>query len=109
MNGRNQENEIRDAAEQATNVVGDTAQKLKGIAADAGSAAQDYVRDASSRATEIARETGRQATAAAQTAYSQGNEMLDVVEGMVRENVWAGLLIAAAAGYGLACLVKTRR
>jgi ElaB/YqjD/DUF883 family membrane-anchored ribosome-binding protein len=109
MNGRNQENEMRDAAQEATNVVSDTAQKLKGVAADAGSAAQDYMREAGNSAQEYAREAGRQATAAAQAAYSTGNEALDMVEGLVRENVWAGLLIAAAAGYGLACLVKNSR
>jgi ElaB/YqjD/DUF883 family membrane-anchored ribosome-binding protein len=57
----------------------------------------------------MAQEAGRQATAAAQTAYSQGNEMLDVVEDFVRGNVWASMLIAAAVGYGLACVVKNSR
>ncbi|HVH81430.1 MAG TPA: hypothetical protein VM782_18665, partial [Stellaceae bacterium] len=59
---------------------------------------------------------GRQAGAAAQTAYgaaqsayNTGNDMLGVVEGFARENVWGSLLIAAAVGYGLACLVKSAR
>jgi len=43
----------------------------------------------------ICAEAGRQATAAAQTAYSTGNDVLDLVEGFTRENVWGSLLIAA--------------
>ena len=57
----------------------------------------------------VGRHVGNQATAAAQTAYSTGNDVLSVVEGFTRENVWGSLLIAAAVGYGLACVVKNAR
>ena len=73
-------------------------------AADIGARAAEI----GGKAQEYAREAGRQASAAAQTAYTTGNDMLGVVEGVARENIWPALLIAGAIGYGLACIVKQR-
>jgi len=97
MSVQDQKNGVREAVEEAQGTISETAEKLKGMAADAGG-----------RAHEFAREAGRQASAAAQTAYGTSNEVLDLVEGVVRENVWTSVLIAGALGYGLACLVKSR-
>ena len=101
MNGQNQGKDVKEAAEQAEGAIAETAQMLKGVAADVGGRVQD-----------LARETGRQAgvaaSAAAQTVYGTSGEVLDVVEGAIRENLWGALLIAGAAGYGLACLIKSR-
>jgi ElaB/YqjD/DUF883 family membrane-anchored ribosome-binding protein len=103
MNGKNGE-KIEAAADEAAGVIAETAGRLKSVAVEAGNTAQEYA----NTAQEYAREAGRQAGAMAQTAYSTGNEALDAVEGVIRQNPWAALLIAGAAGYGLACLVKSR-
>ena len=93
-----QRNGVTEAVQDAQNTIAETAQTVKDAAVDIGSKAQDY-----------AREAGRQASAAAQNAYSTGNDVLGMVEGFTRENVWGSLLIAGAVGYGLACLVKSTR
>ncbi|HTW52293.1 MAG TPA: hypothetical protein VME45_10400 [Stellaceae bacterium] len=95
---QNQRNGITEAAEQAQGVIADTAETVKNAAADI-----------TSRASEYSREAGRQASAAAQTAYNASGDVLNIVEGFTRENVWGSLLLAAAVGYGLACLVKNTR
>ena len=95
---RTQRNGMIEAAEATQEAVAETAQVMKDTAADLGAKAQRY-----------ATEAGRQVGAAAQTAYGSGNEALGLVEGMIRENVWASVLIAGAVGYGLACLVKNAR
>jgi ElaB/YqjD/DUF883 family membrane-anchored ribosome-binding protein len=102
---QSQRNGVVEAAEEVQGRVAETAQTIKDAAVDIGG-----------RAQEVARAAGRQAGAAAQTAYdaaqtaySTGNEGLGAVEGFARENVWGSLLIAAAVGYGLACLVKNTR
>ena len=105
MKGQTQKNGISEAVQEAQGTVIETAQMLKDTASDAAGMASDVA----GRAQEYAREAGRQATAAAQSVYGQSNEMLDVVEGFARENVWSALLIAGAIGYGLACLVKSTR
>jgi ElaB/YqjD/DUF883 family membrane-anchored ribosome-binding protein len=92
-----------------TNGISETAAEAQGTIVDTAQMLRDTASDVAGRAQEVAGEVGRQASAAAQSAYSTGNEALDVVEGLVRENVWAGLLIAGAVGYGLACLVKSAR
>lgn len=104
MNGKNRQEQIEAAADEAAGVIAETAGKLRGVAAEAGNTAQEYA----NTAQEYAREAGRQAGAMAQTAYSTGNEALDVVENVIRQNPWAALLVAGAAGYGLACLIKQR-
>jgi hypothetical protein len=93
---RSHRNDILDAAHEAEGPIVETAQMLRDTAADIGTRAQEY-----------AVETGRQASAVARSAYGAGNDVLDTVEGLARENVWASLLIAGAIGYGLACLVKS--
>ena len=100
-----QRNGVIEAAEEVQGRVAETAQTIKETAATIGGKAQ-----------EVAAEAGRQAGAAAQTAYgaaqsaySTSNDLLGVVEGMARENVWPALLVAGAIGYGLACLVKNSR
>jgi ElaB/YqjD/DUF883 family membrane-anchored ribosome-binding protein len=93
-----QRNGVIEAAEQVQDTIAETAQTVRDTAADLGSQASEY-----------AREAGRQASAAARTAYGQGGDMIDVVEGFARENVWGSLLIAAAVGYGLACVIKSTR
>jgi ElaB/YqjD/DUF883 family membrane-anchored ribosome-binding protein len=98
MNGKNGQEKIEAAADEAVGVIAETAGMLKSAATEAGNTAQEY-----------AREAGRQAGAMAQTAYSSGNEALDVVEDVIRQNPWTALLLAGAAGYGLACLVKSAR
>ena len=69
----------------------------------------DVAADAATRARDLAQDAGRRASAAAETAYGTGNEVASMVEGVVRQNPWASLLVAVAAGYGLACLVKQQR
>jgi ElaB/YqjD/DUF883 family membrane-anchored ribosome-binding protein len=93
-----QRNGVVDAAEQVQDTIAETAQTVRNTAADLGAQAGEY-----------AREAGRQASAAARTAYGQGGDVIGVVEGFARENVWGSLLIAAAVGYGLACVVKNTR
>ncbi len=93
-----QRNGAIEAGEQARDAITETAQTVKETAADLGAKAGEYARAA-----------GAQASAAAQTAYGTGNDMMDMVEGFARENVWSSLLIAAAVGYGLACLVKNAK
>jgi ElaB/YqjD/DUF883 family membrane-anchored ribosome-binding protein len=105
MTGKNGQEKIEAAADEAAGVIAGTAGRLKGVAVEAGNTAQEYA----NTAQEYAREAGRQAGAMAQTAYSTGNEAFDVVEDVIRRNPWAALLIAGAAGYGLACLVKSGR
>ena len=100
-----QRNGVIETAQEAQNTIAETAQTVKDTAADIGAKAADM----GAKATEYAREAGRQATAAAQTAYSTGNDVLGVVEGFARENVWGSLLLAGAVGYGLACLIKSSR
>jgi ElaB/YqjD/DUF883 family membrane-anchored ribosome-binding protein len=103
MKGQTRANGVIEAAQEAQGSVVETAQMLRETASDVVGKASDVA----GKAQGYAREAGRQAGAAAQTAYSTGNEMLDMVEGVARQNIWPALLIAAAAGYGLACLVKT--
>jgi ElaB/YqjD/DUF883 family membrane-anchored ribosome-binding protein len=91
MDERSQARAVKDA-------VGDTAQSVMDVAADVGAQAQELARDA-----------GRRASAAAGTAYDTGSDVADMVQGIVRQNPWASLLVAVAAGYGLACIVKQRR
>jgi len=93
-----QQNGVIETAEQLQGSIAETAQTVKNTAADLGAQAGEY-----------AREAGRQASAAARTAYGTGGDMVDVVEGFARENVWSSLLIAAAVGYGLACVIKNAR
>jgi ElaB/YqjD/DUF883 family membrane-anchored ribosome-binding protein len=102
---RTQRNGVSEAAEEARNTISETAQTVKDTAADLGAKAADM----GVRAGEYATAAGRQASAAAQTAYSTGGDVLDVVESFTRENVWGSLLLAAAVGYGVACLIKTTR
>jgi len=105
MIGKNGQARIEAAAEETAGVVAETGEMLKGTANEAGSTAQDYVRAAGRQAGV----TAQTAYGAAQTAYSQGSELLDAVGGFVRGNVWSSVLIAAAVGYGLASLVKSSR
>ena len=100
-----QQNGVIETVEEARDAISETTQRVKDTAADLGAKAADM----GARAGEYAREAGRQAGAAAQTAYSSGNDVLDVVESFTRENPWGSLLLAAAVGYGLACLIKTTR
>ena len=100
-----QRNGMSETAEEARSTISETAQTVKDTAADLGAKAADM----GARAGEYASAAGRQASAAAQTAYSTGNDMLGVVESFTRENVWGSLLLAAAVGYGVACLVKNTR
>jgi ElaB/YqjD/DUF883 family membrane-anchored ribosome-binding protein len=93
-----QRNGVIEAAEEARGTIAETAQTVKDTAADLGVKAQQY-----------ATEAGKQVGAAAQKVYGNGNEALNLVEGAIRENVWASVLIAGAVGYGLACLIKNRR
>ncbi|MFZ2004357.1 MAG: hypothetical protein WB697_15755 [Stellaceae bacterium] len=102
---QSQRNGISETAEEARSTISETAQTVKDTAADLGAKAADV----GARAGEYASAAGRQASAAAQTAYSTGGDVLDVVESFTRENVWGSLLIAAAVGYGVACLVKASR
>jgi ElaB/YqjD/DUF883 family membrane-anchored ribosome-binding protein len=95
---QNQRNGMIETAEEAKGAITETAQRVKDTAADLGARAQHY-----------ATEAGRQVSAAAQTAYSTGNDARGGVEGFVRENVWASVLIAGAVGYGLAYLMKNAR
>lgn len=102
---QSQRNGIAETSEQAQSAIADTAQTVKETAAQLGGKAADM----GAKAGEYAREAGRQASAAAQSAYGTGNDVMDVVESFTRENVWGSLLLAAAVGYGLACLVKNTR
>lgn len=95
---QSQRNGLAEAAEQAQGLVADTAETMKNAAADMAA-----------RASEYSREAGRQASAAAQSAYGAGGDALDMIENFTRGNVWGSLLIAAAVGYGIACLVKNTR
>jgi ElaB/YqjD/DUF883 family membrane-anchored ribosome-binding protein len=95
---QSQRNGVTEAAERAQSVIADTAEVVRSAAADV-----------SAKAGEYAREAGSQASAAAQSAYTTGNDMMGVVESFTRENVWGSLLLAAAVGYGLACLIKNTR
>jgi ElaB/YqjD/DUF883 family membrane-anchored ribosome-binding protein len=95
---RTQRNGVTEVTEEAQGAVIEAAQTVKDTAADLGAKAQQY-----------AVEAGRQVGAAAQTVYGSGNEVADLVEGMMRKNVWASVLIAGAVGYGVACLVKNSR
>ena len=102
---RTQQNGLNETMEEARNTISETAQTVKDTAADLGTKAADM----GARAGEYAREAGRQAGSAAQTAYNASGDMFDMVEGFTRENVWGSLLLAAAVGYGVACLVKNTR
>ena len=95
---QSQRNGISETAEQAASAIADTAQAMRDTAADIGA-----------RAGEYAREAGRQTSTAARTAYGAGGDVMGMVESFARGNVWGSLLIAAAVGYGLACVVKTSR
>jgi ElaB/YqjD/DUF883 family membrane-anchored ribosome-binding protein len=97
MDGQSQVSGLKDRAQEVQDKIGDAAQGLMETAADAGARAQNMARDA-----------GQRATAAAETMYGAGSDVADLVEGVVRQNPWASLLVAMAAGYGLACLVKQR-
>jgi ElaB/YqjD/DUF883 family membrane-anchored ribosome-binding protein len=100
-----QPNGISETAEQVQGTIAETAQTVKDTPADLGTRAVDL----GAQAGEYAREAGRQASAAARTVYGQSGDVIDVVEGFARENVWGSMLIAAAVGYGLACMVKNAR
>ena len=91
------------------NGITETIEQGQGAVAEAAQTVRDTAASLGSRAQQLAAEAGRQASAAAQTAYGTGNDMLDTVEGMARENIWPALLIAGAVGYGLACVVKNSR
>jgi ElaB/YqjD/DUF883 family membrane-anchored ribosome-binding protein len=95
---RSQRNGVAEAAEQARNLAEDTARSVGDAAANMAARAGAYTREAR-----------RQASTAAQTTYDTGGDIVDVVEGFARENLWGSLLIAAAVGYGLACVIKTAR
>ena len=103
MNGQDEKiqdlgNTAKAATQDAQGVIAETAETVKNAAVNAAA-----------RGQELARGAGQQASAAAATAYEASNEFLDVVEGAIRQNPWSALLIAGAAGYGLACLVKNSR
>jgi ElaB/YqjD/DUF883 family membrane-anchored ribosome-binding protein len=102
---RGEQNGVIEAAEQVQGTIAETAQTVKDTAADLGTRAADL----GAQAGEYAREASRQASAAARSAYGTGNDVIDVVEGFARENVWGSMLIAAAVGYGIACIVKNAR
>jgi ElaB/YqjD/DUF883 family membrane-anchored ribosome-binding protein len=102
---QNQRNGVIEMAGEAQGAVAETAQAIKETATDLGAKATDL----GAKATQYAAEAGRQAGTAARAAYGTSNEMLDVVEGFARENVWASLLIAGVVGYGVACLIKNAR
>jgi ElaB/YqjD/DUF883 family membrane-anchored ribosome-binding protein len=95
MNGGSQ---VRTAKAAAS----DAAQRIADVAADVADAAAD----AGTRARTLAQDAGRRANAAAETVYGTGSEVADLVEDVVRQNPWASLFVAMAAGYGLACIVK---
>ena len=81
---------------------------IKDVVGETAQSVMDVATDAATRARGLAQDAGRRASAAAETAYGTGNDVAFMVEGVVRQNPWASLLVAAAAGYGLACLVKQR-
>jgi ElaB/YqjD/DUF883 family membrane-anchored ribosome-binding protein len=93
-----QRNGVSEMAEQVQGSIVETAQTVKDTAADFGAQAKGY-----------AREAGRQASAAARNAYGASGSMIDTVESFTRQNIWSSLLIAAAVGYGAACLIKNTR
>jgi len=97
MSHQDQANGIKAEARAAEGLISETAEKVRGVAADAGG-----------RAQELAREAGRQATAAAQTIYGSSNALLDAFEGAIRQNPLGALLVAGAAGYGIAYLFHRR-
>ncbi|HTZ38191.1 MAG TPA: hypothetical protein VMB84_19345 [Stellaceae bacterium] len=103
MKAQNQANGVIESGQEAAQAAIEAGDRLKETAGDVLNRASDMA----GKAQDYAREAGRQAGAMAQSMYGQGNEALDMVEGFVRDNVWTGLLIAGAIGYGLACLVKT--
>jgi ElaB/YqjD/DUF883 family membrane-anchored ribosome-binding protein len=102
---RIQRNGVIEVAGEARDALSETAQAVKDTTTDLGAKAVGM----SVRAGEYARSAGRQASAAAQSAYSTGGEARDMVETFTRENVWGSLVLAAALGYGIACLVKIGR
>ena len=93
-----QRNGTMETAQETQGAIIETAQTLRDTAADIGTRAQHY-----------AAEAGRQVGSAAQSVYGNGNEARAFVESIVRDNVWAGLLVAGCVGYGLACLVKNAK
>jgi ElaB/YqjD/DUF883 family membrane-anchored ribosome-binding protein len=70
--------------------------------------ASEVAGEAIDNAQEMARETGRQARAVAGTVYGQGTDVINVIEGAIRENPMGAILIAGAIGYGLAHFVHRR-
>jgi hypothetical protein len=76
------------------------------------SGAADKVSSVVSQAAEtaegVAREAGRRASAMAESAYGQGGDLIDVIEGAIRGNPIGSVLAAAAIGYGIAHLSLRR-
>jgi ElaB/YqjD/DUF883 family membrane-anchored ribosome-binding protein len=95
MNGRSEERTVKAAAS-------DAAQRMVDVAADVADAAAE----AGTKARDLAQDAGRRANAAAETVYGTGSDVAGLVEDVVRQNPWASLFVAVAAGYGLACIVK---
>lgn len=109
MNGKNGQEQIEAAAEQATDVMTDTAERVKSIAADASSAVGEYARQAGSSAQEAGRQAGAAMQSAYNRAYDQSGAVAGLVEDFVRQSPWSAMLVAACVGYGVACLVKNTR
>ena len=57
---------------------------------------------AAATAQDIARKAGRQASAVAESVHGQGGDLIEVIEGAIRDNPIGSVLLAAAVGYGIA-------
>jgi len=90
MSHQDQANGIKAEARAAEGLISETAEKVRGVAADAGGRAQELAREA------------------AQTIYGSSNALLDAFEGAIRQNPLGALLVAGAAGYGIAYLFHRR-
>jgi hypothetical protein len=71
--------------------------KVSSVAGHAAETAQD-----------VAREARRQANAVVESAYGQGGDLVEVIEGAIRGNPISSVLVAAALGYGIARLSHRR-
>lgn len=109
MDGRSQARAVKDSAQGAMDAAAEAGRTVKDMASDAGRTAMDAAAEAGTRARNATQYAAEQATAAVESAYDTGSVVADMVQGAVRQNPWASLVVALAAGYGIACLVKQQR
>ena len=80
--------------------------RASGTITELVSGAAEKVSEVADQAVGVAREAGNWARAAAESAYGQGNGLLEDIEDATRQNPFRALLVAGAIGFGFGYLAR---